>query len=101
LTGIEAAGTPTARMARKLRVQYPGEIYHLMNRGDRREAIFLDEPDRELFLDLRQSAQPKAGRIVQEELGELERGVPELAGHPKGDAGKVRIAYLAADGRSL
>jgi hypothetical protein len=26
-------------MARKLRVQYPGAIYHLMNRGDRREPI--------------------------------------------------------------
>ena len=38
-------------MARKLRVQYPGAIYHLMNRGDRREAIFLDDQDRVLFLD--------------------------------------------------
>ena len=26
-------------MARKLRIQYPGAIYHVMNRGDRREAI--------------------------------------------------------------
>jgi hypothetical protein len=24
-------------MARKLRVQYPGALYHVMNRGDRRE----------------------------------------------------------------
>src|SRR5215471_2662301 len=37
-------------MARKLRVQYPGAIYHLMNRGDRREPIFLDDDDRHLFL---------------------------------------------------
>jgi len=37
-------------MARKLRVEYEGAIYHVMNRGDRREAIFLDEEDRELFL---------------------------------------------------
>lgn len=29
-------------MARKLRVQYPGAIYHVMNRGDRREPIFKD-----------------------------------------------------------
>ena len=34
-------------MARKLRVQYPGAIYHVMNRGDRREPIFKDEADRE------------------------------------------------------
>ena len=26
-------------MARKLRVEYPGAIYHVMNRGDRRGAV--------------------------------------------------------------
>jgi len=30
-------------MARKLGVEYPGAIYHVMNRGDRREPIFLDD----------------------------------------------------------
>jgi len=34
----------------KLRVEYPGAIYHVMNRGDRREPIFRDDEDRELFL---------------------------------------------------
>ncbi len=29
-------------MPRKLRVQYPGAIYHVMNRGDRRDAIFAE-----------------------------------------------------------
>jgi ATP-dependent Lon protease len=33
-------------MARKLRIQYPGAIYHVMNRGDRREAIFLGDEAR-------------------------------------------------------
>jgi REP element-mobilizing transposase RayT len=37
-------------MARKLRLQYPGAIYHLMSRGDRREPVFLDDADRPLFL---------------------------------------------------
>ena len=37
-------------MARKLRIQYPGAIYHIMSRGDRREAIFKDDADRERFL---------------------------------------------------
>jgi putative transposase len=37
-------------MARKLRVEYPGAIYHLINRGDRREPIFKDEKDRRCFL---------------------------------------------------
>src|SRR6266851_4874927 len=38
-------------MARKLRLEYPGAIYHVMNRGDRREAIFTDDEDRQRFLD--------------------------------------------------
>jgi REP element-mobilizing transposase RayT len=37
-------------MARKPRVQYPGAMYHVMNRGDRREAIFADGEDRRRFL---------------------------------------------------
>ena len=37
-------------MPRKLRIQYPGAIYHVMNRGDRREKIFADDQDRERFL---------------------------------------------------
>ena len=38
-------------MARKLRVEYPGAIYHVMNRGDRREPIFKDEEDRKRFVE--------------------------------------------------
>jgi putative transposase len=37
-------------MARKLRVQYPGALYHVLNRGDRGELIFQDDSDRELFI---------------------------------------------------
>jgi putative transposase len=39
-------------MPRKLRLEYPGAIYHLMNRGDRREPIFKDDDDRRAFLEL-------------------------------------------------
>ena len=38
-------------MARKLRVEYPGTLYHVMNRGDRREPIFKDDLDRRRFLE--------------------------------------------------
>src|SRR6266478_5178434 len=38
-------------MARKLRLQFEGAIYHVMNRGDHREAIFRTDKDRELFLE--------------------------------------------------
>jgi hypothetical protein len=52
LTGAEAEGTLRGRfMARKLRLQYPGAIYHVMNRGDRRESIYEDDEDRSLFLE--------------------------------------------------
>jgi putative transposase len=38
-------------MGRKLRVEYPGAIYHVMNRGDRRELIFEDDLDRGMFVE--------------------------------------------------
>ena len=37
-------------MARKLRVEYPDAVYHVMNRGDRREPIFRDDEDRRQFI---------------------------------------------------
>ena len=38
-------------VARKLRIEYAGAIYHVMNRGDRRERIFRDDGDRARFLE--------------------------------------------------
>ena len=34
-------------MPRKLRIEYTGAIYHLMSRGDRREAIYKNDVDRQ------------------------------------------------------
>ncbi len=39
-------------MARPLRLEYPGALYHVTARGDRREPIFEDNADRALFLAL-------------------------------------------------
>ena len=39
-------------MARPLRIEYPGAIYHVLSRGDRREAIVRDDEDRRVFLEL-------------------------------------------------
>ena len=77
-------------MARKLRLQYPGAIYHLMSRGDRREPVFLEDADRSLFVstlgeacaktdwqfhsygdERRESAQDKAARLVELVLKEV------------------------------
>lgn len=38
-------------MVRKLRVEYPGAVYHVMNRGGRRDPIFKDDADRQRFMD--------------------------------------------------
>src|SRR6266568_3387322 len=37
-------------MPRKLSAQYVGAVYHVMKCGDRREPIFHEDTDRELFL---------------------------------------------------
>jgi putative transposase len=37
-------------MARKARVEFEGALYHVLDRGDRREDIFHDDVDRERFL---------------------------------------------------
>ena len=39
-----------AGMARSIRIDYAGAFYHVMARGNRREASFLDDDDRRFFL---------------------------------------------------
>jgi putative transposase len=51
-------------MARSLRVEFPGAIYHIISRGDQREAIFLTDQDRHLFLNTLQQAQEKTGWLL-------------------------------------
>jgi len=48
-------------MPRKPRVEYAGAVYHVMGRGDRSEAIFRDDGDRELFLKTLEQACDRAG----------------------------------------
>jgi putative transposase len=37
-------------MSRPLRIEFPGAVYHVTSRGDRREPIYLDDEDRVAFL---------------------------------------------------
>jgi len=48
-------------MARKLRLQFEGVIYHVMNRGGHQEPIFRGAQDRELFLKTVGEACAKTG----------------------------------------
>jgi putative transposase len=43
-------------MARPLRIQFPGALYHLINRGNERKPIFRNDTDRRLFLALLRQA---------------------------------------------
>ncbi len=43
-------------MSRPLRIEYPGAVYHVMNRGLNQNLIFLDKKDYELFLSTLEEA---------------------------------------------
>jgi putative transposase len=51
-------------MARPIRIQYPGAVYHVMARGNQGRPIFKDDPDRQRFLEtLAESCQKTGWRI--------------------------------------
>lgn len=39
-------------MARSIRIEFSGALYHVTSRGDRRESIYEDDQDRERFLEI-------------------------------------------------
>jgi putative transposase len=51
-------------MARPLRIEFPGAIYHVTSRGDRREAIFEDDEDRYSFLAVVAHAMQRFDAVV-------------------------------------
>ena len=52
-------------MPRQVRIQFPGAVYHVMARGDRREAIFHDDEDRRMFLAVLEEACGRTGWLCQ------------------------------------
>ena len=48
-------------IARKLRTWYPGAIYHLMERGVRRQEIFQDDFDKLIFMEILRDELEKKG----------------------------------------
>jgi len=51
-------------MARALRVEYSGAVYHVTSRGNRRQRIFNDDRDREHFLELLGELTRRYGWII-------------------------------------
>jgi REP element-mobilizing transposase RayT len=43
-------------MARALRVEYPDAYYHVINRGNYREKIYLNDRDKEKFIEYLEKA---------------------------------------------
>jgi hypothetical protein len=52
-------------MPHKLRLEYPGAMYHVMSRGDQRDDIFLDDVDRHDFVRTPAEACQKTGWQVR------------------------------------
>jgi len=48
-------------MGRQLRIEYAGATYHVMCRGNRRETIFQDDKDRQMFVDTLEEACARTG----------------------------------------
>ena len=51
-------------MPRAPRIEFSGAIYHVMNRGDRLEDIFVDDQDREIFLKTLSETCESTGWVV-------------------------------------
>jgi REP element-mobilizing transposase RayT len=58
-SGIAGGRLPV--VPRQMRIEYPGAIYHVLSRGDRREAVFLDDGDCHDFLKTLAEACQKTG----------------------------------------
>jgi REP element-mobilizing transposase RayT len=51
-------------MARQLRIEYPGAFYHIISRGNQKQAIFLQDQDRRHFLAYLAEANKKFGAVI-------------------------------------
>jgi len=81
-------------MARPLRIEYDGAVYHITSRGNGRENIFLDEEDREIFLNLLTSVKERSNWLchayclmdnhyhlmIETPEGNLSKGMRQLNG---------------------
>lgn len=64
LTPLRLRGSLGSAMARPLRLEYPGALWHVTSRGNERRAIFMDDEDRERFLSQLARAVDRFGWIV-------------------------------------
>jgi len=51
-------------MGRPLRIEYPGALYHITSRGNERKKIFLDDGDRNSFLEILKDYHDRYGILI-------------------------------------
>jgi putative transposase len=51
-------------MARKLRVEYPSALYHVICRGNQRQVIFRSDPDKNYYLQRLETYRQRYGFIL-------------------------------------
>jgi REP element-mobilizing transposase RayT len=79
-------------MARPIRIEYPGAVYHVICRGNNRQAIFRDDADRKRYLEkLSRYCQEKNVDILSYCL--LSNHVHLLVETPQGNLSKLMQAF--------
>jgi len=58
-------------MARPLRVEFPGAVYHVTSQGNARKSIYLSDSDRYDFLDIRNRAVERYAPSLFEVIGSV------------------------------
>ena len=87
-------------MSRPLRIEFPGTVYHVTSRGDRREPIYRDDEDRNAPLVViaqamdRFDAQVLAYRSLARSLGSLGSGLASCTRRGSRDWGQVSILFV-------
>jgi hypothetical protein len=88
-------------MARKTRIEFPGAFYHVLDRGDRREAIYEDDEDRRAFLGTLEEACQRTGWRVHAYVnirGQLLKADKRFSMRRRSLA--IRVASIDRDGAS-
>jgi len=86
---------------RPLRIEFPGAVYHVTSRGDRREPIYRDDAGRQCQLDVFAEALARFDADVQANcLMRADSGVRSLLS-PLRQSAKLPEAVSLKDGRSM
>ena len=90
------AGLPP--LARKIRIEYAGSVYHVMALGNPGRNLYADDRDRKLWLETLGEACEKAGWRIHAWVIMNNRGSATRAACDRASVGKPRAATRRAPG---